>query len=114
MAEFQEIARTAAVKAWGPGVGAPGAACLSHVADAVLSALADAGYEVVPKGSDHHVIEFREHGWTLQHPLSCRPDLFACPVNHAAKGRGRHELGRYECRLGNGRLIVGNRIEEKS
>ena len=53
-----------------------------HV-DAILSALADQGYVVVPKDSDEHVVRFTDKGWTLRHPLSCRPSLFDCPV-HAA------------------------------
>lgn len=32
----------------------------------------------------HHLIEVRPDGWTIQHPLSCRPDLFNCRVNRAA------------------------------
>lgn len=49
-----------------------------------------------------HIIEFREDGWTIQHPLSCRPNLFDCPVNRAAErdldeppecGPGRYTCG---------------------
>jgi hypothetical protein len=63
-------------------------------------------------GPDHHIIDLREDGWTIQHPLSCRPDLFACPVNRAA-GQALTEppdvLGRFPCRVGeNGKsLIIG-------
>jgi hypothetical protein len=34
--------------------------------------------------ADVHVIALAERGWTLQHPLACRPDLFKCPVFAAA------------------------------
>lgn len=51
---------------------------------------------------DRHIIEFREDGWTLMHPLACRPNLFDCPVNRIA-GRQLSEppdlLGRFECEL---------------
>lgn len=49
-----------------------------------------------------HVIELRADGWTIMHPLACRPHLFDCPVNRAAE-RDLTEpappgnLGRYEC-----------------
>jgi hypothetical protein len=33
----------------------------------------------------HHVVEFREDGWTIKHPLTCRPALFDCPVNREAE-----------------------------
>lgn len=36
------------------------------------------------KRGERHIIEFREDGWTIQHPLSCRPNLFDCIVNTAA------------------------------
>lgn len=28
-----------------------------------------------------HVVEIRPDGWTVQHPLQCRRDMFGCPVN---------------------------------
>jgi hypothetical protein len=34
--------------------------------------------------ADVHVIALAERGWTLQHPLSCRPNLFDCPTFAAA------------------------------
>jgi hypothetical protein len=52
---------------------------------------------------DKHFIEFREDGWTIQHPLSCRPNLFNCPVNKAAvrdlKKLPEERLGFYVCGL---------------
>lgn len=35
--------------------------------------------------SDLHVIEVRADGFTLQHPLVCRPRLFECSYNRAAE-----------------------------
>jgi hypothetical protein len=56
-----------------------------------------------------HVIEFGDHGWTLQHPLiGCGLDLFRCPVN-AACDRGvpkPQALGRYRVELVDGALVV--------
>lgn len=50
--------------------------------------------------SEPHVIEIRTDGWTIQHPLSCRPRLFECPVNRAAEATldgPPAPPGRYEC-----------------
>lgn len=35
--------------------------------------------------AETHVINLTEVGWTLRHPLSCRPNLFDCPVGAAAQ-----------------------------
>lgn len=43
-------------------------------AEALLAKL-----EVTLDGS--HVVKFDDGGWGLQHPVECRPDLFACPIN---------------------------------
>ena len=32
---------------------------------------------------ERHIIELREDGWTIQHPLTCRPNLFDCITNTA-------------------------------
>lgn len=65
--------------------------------------------------SDHHIVDLREDGWTLQHPLSCRPNLFDCPINKAAERDlidPPAELGRFTCGLGDdGRFEIGDRIE---
>lgn len=64
-----------------------------------------------------HVIELREDSWTIQHPLSCRPDLFACPVNKAALGSsGPPVLGRYEVGLNDAgdELVIGERVEQQT
>lgn len=60
--------------------------------------------------SPHHVIDFRANGWTVKHPLACRPSLFDCPVNRAAEqlDRAPVDLGRFECEERNGHLIIGN------
>ncbi|MFI5852287.1 DUF6085 family protein [Micromonospora chalcea] len=70
--------------------------------------------------SPRHIIDFRADGWTIQHPLACRPDLFNCPVNRVA-GLDLSQLdgppvppGRYECSandLGD-RFLLGNRIDQ--
>lgn len=36
-------------------------------------------------GEDRHIVDLRDRGWTIQHPLSCRPNLFDCPINRAAE-----------------------------
>jgi hypothetical protein len=65
-----------------------------------------------------HVIEFREDGWTIKHPLACRPNLFDCAVNRAA-GRALQEppaeFGRFACGLAeDGQFVVGDRREATS
>lgn len=70
-------------------------------------------------GPDRHVIEFRADGWTIQHPLACRPNLFDCPVNRVAErelteppiSHGRQVLGRFECDVNGGadRLLIFDR-----
>jgi hypothetical protein len=65
-------------------------------------------------GVEEHVIELRENGWTIKHPLSCRPALFDCPVNRAAERdlTDRSVLrGRFWCGLGgDGGLVMGAEI----
>lgn len=48
-----------------------------------------------------HVIEFREDGWTIKHPLRCRRDLFECAATkHAERLDGPPvQLGRYRMYL---------------
>lgn len=62
-----------------------------------------------------HVIEFRATGWTIKHPLVCRPALFDCPVNRAAEQELTEPpsvLGRFECGVNDSgdRLLIGDRI----
>ncbi|MEU4592903.1 DUF6085 family protein [Micromonospora aurantiaca (nom. illeg.)] len=71
--------------------------------------------------SETHVIEIRPDGWTIQHPLSCRPDLFNCPVNRV----GEAEMGslncppappgRYECGINDlgDRFLLGDRVDQE-
>lgn len=64
-----------------------------------------------------HIIEFRPDGWTIQHPLACRPNLFACPVNRAAEhdlAGGEVPPGRYECEVNDigDRFLIGDRLPE--
>lgn len=67
--------------------------------------------------SPEHVIEFTDQGWTIMHPIACRPDLFACPVNRAAGDRIEQRGqwisdGRYVCSVtDDGRFVVGRRVE---
>lgn len=49
----------------------------------------------------HHRIEFRAEGWTIQHTIACRDDMFGCPLNRAAQDLDEppSRLGIYECRV---------------
>jgi hypothetical protein len=64
--------------------------------------------------NEPHLIEFRAGGWTIQHPLRCRPNLFACAVNRVGEqlpGPPQRGIGVYECDLQDGVLVVGRQIE---
>lgn len=59
-----------------------------------------------------HLIEFRGDGWTIQHPLACKPDLFACRYNRLTSSMGPPPIGFgvYRCDVDDdGRLKVGDR-----
>lgn len=83
-------------------------------ADHLINTLTDAHREQM--GQTRHVVDLRPDGWTIQHPLACRPNLFDCPVNRAAE-RGLRERppvpdGWYVCSIGEtGGLIVGGRVD---
>ena len=61
-----------------------------------------------------HVIDLRADGWTLMHPLSCRPYLFDCEVNLAADDQLREppgDQGRFEVAFdGDGTLLLGRPV----
>lgn len=66
--------------------------------------------------SPRHVIECREAGWTIKHPLSCRPALFDCPVNRAAEDglfTGHPAPGRYYVELVDAMLRVGEPVPDR-
>jgi hypothetical protein len=46
----------------------------------------------------HHVVDLREDDFTIQHPLTCRPNLFACTANSWVREEGPFdlELGPYQ------------------
>jgi hypothetical protein len=86
-------------------------------------------HEATPGGSDPagaataggevHVIDLREDGWTIQHPLSCRArgELFSCPVNRLAGQQLLDPLdftGRFEVGLNDDgdQLVIGDRVED--
>jgi hypothetical protein len=63
-------------------------------------------------GPDFHIIELREDtGWTIMHPMACRPHLFDCPLNIAALNADSFGAiaapGRYRCELtSDGRIEI--------
>lgn len=82
---------------------------------AVLDALAAAG-RLAPADDPRHIIQFREDGWTIKHPLTCRiGDLFGCRVNLAAEDLDGPPVppGRYEASVSDidGRLQIGDRVD---
>jgi hypothetical protein len=70
--------------------------------------------QVVGGEQNHHLVDLREGGWTIQHPLSCRPNLFDCKVNRSAERdliEPPTELGQFVCGLDDdGRFVVGARV----
>jgi hypothetical protein len=68
---------------------------------------------LVTAADEPHLIQFRADGFTIQHPLRCRPNLFACPVNTVAHTDLAEppELGVYAVELNDtgDRLLVGER-----
>lgn len=59
-------------------------------------------------GGTRHIIDVVYGGWTIQHTLVCRPNLFDCEVNEAALAADTFpKPGRYFCRVdGGGDLVV--------
>lgn len=85
-------------------------------ADAVLAALAAVGHHVVFEDEPRHLIELRADGWTIKHPLACRPDLFACKVNRASEQDPpppEVDDGVYRCDANDAGdlLLIGDRID---
>lgn len=88
-----------------------GDAPLHYWADAaaLLDALTADGW-VRMDPAEPHLIQFRPDGWTIQHPLRCRPNLFACEVNRVAgqqiDGQPATGLGVYECDVEDGVFVL--------
>lgn len=82
--------------------GLGGKQAMERAVQAVLKWLGDRPY---------HVIEYGEDKFVIQHPLTCRPNLLACPASQA----GVHEddvpdeLGRYAVTVVDGRLVRGDK-----
>jgi hypothetical protein len=56
-----------------------------------------------------HIIHVEEKQWTMKHPLTCRTQLFECPVHAAAlRSDPGIRLGRFVCTVGyDGFLVLG-------
>lgn len=58
-----------------------------------------------------HVVEFRDSGWSMQHPLACRPNLLDCEIHSVVshdmdKATGPPApLGRYYVRIEEGEPV---------
>jgi hypothetical protein len=100
-----------AIDRWLVGLGWPDPTALRPygAGRAVLDALTTAGW-VRMDPAEPHLIEFRPDGWTIQHPVRCRPNLFACPVNRVAgeqiDGPPASGPGVYECDVEDGTLVL--------
>lgn len=93
---------------------------LPGLADVILlNASSLAAYRPDGDTDCRHIIEFRADGWTIKHPLACRPNLFDCRVNRVAEvdlgaiDEPPAPPGRYECWLNDlgDRICIGDRIE---
>lgn len=89
--------------------------CDTRAADALMDKAIQA-LGAAPVDVDGHVIEVRETGWTIMHPLACRPRLFECEVNRAAE-RDLTEapavLGRFRCDAATGRFAIGAQLDDE-
>ena len=72
-----------------------------EMATAVLDAIRAAGWGITDDTTPHHIVCFTERGFTIKHPVACRPNLFACPVNDAGEALDGSpaELGTWVCDL---------------
>lgn len=66
-----------------------------------------------------HIIDIQADGWTIKHPLACRPELFTCPVHNAAVAREFADVhpgpGRYGVILDEtGWIVIGEPVEAQS
>jgi hypothetical protein len=60
-----------------------------------------------------HLIALARDGWTIKHPVTCRPNLFACRFNRAAKFSEPlgDRLGRFHCTIDDeGFLVLGEEV----
>lgn len=66
--------------------------------------------------ADRHVIDLRDDGWTILHPLACRPNLFNCRLSQVAMTLSEQDTtlrGRFFCWLENtGQLVIGSPASE--
>lgn len=82
----------------------------AHEDVTALLAEVDRLRQIVDDGPAYHVIDLRPDGWTLRHPLSCRPNLFDCKLNTAALTdplAARISTGQYRVDLVDGQLQIG-------
>jgi hypothetical protein len=63
--------------------------------------------------NEPHLINFGSEGWIIQHPLTCRPNLFNCPYNVAAHTTEPDDIegGTYKCDLDGETLLVLERMD---
>lgn len=64
---------------------------------------------------DRHQIELREDGYTIQHPMACRPNLFDCVFNLMVREDFTEpptELGRFYLDFDGADLTVGERVPD--
>lgn len=66
-----------------------------------------------------HTIDIQADGWTIKHPLACRPELFTCPVHNAAAAREFADVhpkpGQYGVSLDEtGWIVIGEPVEAQS
>jgi hypothetical protein len=96
--------------------------CIGHDIDGVD---ARAVHDMIGKATvmvswpdEAHVIDLRDDGWVIKHPLSCRPNLFNCPVNRATgvpTGSSMPTSGQWECGVdARGALTIGRKIDEST
>lgn len=99
---------TAAATAICAHVLSPCRACVHQAATALAAGLTaiDPSFSV-----GQHVLVIGDDRWTLQHPLSCRPNLHDCPVHADVDALDQdgllcQDLGTHTVTVENGRVLI--------
>lgn len=69
---------------------------------------------------DEHILEVRDDGWSLQHPLECRPNLLDCAMHHTIiasqcgfENFEDYDNGRYLCIIDSEGSLVLTKIRKE-
>jgi len=86
-------------------------------AEAIVTDLLDtAGLLHLLDADPRHLVKFDADHWVLQHPLACRPNLFACPLNRVGFPGPPDVLGVYVVGLNDAgdELLLGGLVPDRA